>query len=300
MVAGIVAYIQLGRIDQGSTQTGMPADAPPAGVAVFYTRETGNPHGLVAYDWSGQRRGRLSLPTWVEIGRLQPAPNGLEFFLNPPTPGDYAAYFDRGGRTIFETDDESFISQAWADDSEHVCVLSSQGLAARLPGQPDKVVPGPSDATMVVGCSLRSDVAVVASSNAIHVVSLSSGRTLRSLSVAGTVVASMDATYLAVTPDPAAPLAVYRVSDLSRPAAELDAGLQPLAFSGDDSLLLTTQPGGELKAIALKTGKVTWTYNASPSSVDFVTARPAAADFVLYLSTGPILLRRDGKRAGFG
>jgi hypothetical protein len=300
VVAGIVVYVQFGRIGGSNAPAAFPPDAPPAGVAVFYTREPGNPHGLVAYDWSGTRRGRVSLPTWVEISRLQPAPNGLEFFLNPATPGDYAAYFDRGGRTIFETDESGFISQAWAEDSEHLCVLSDQGLTSRLPGQPDQFVPGPSDASSVVGCSLRSGLVIVTSSTDIHVVSLSSGRTLRSLSSGGTVVTSIDATYLAVSPDPTAQVAVYRASDLSSPAAQLDAGLQPLAFSGDGSYLLVTQPGGEVKAVAWRTGKVAWTYNSSAAGVGFVVARPSGADFVLYRSTGAVLVRPDGTTRTFG
>ncbi|HKW60048.1 MAG TPA: hypothetical protein VJR46_09890 [Candidatus Dormibacteraeota bacterium] len=300
VVAAIVTVVQFGRLGQES-ETSLPPDTSPSGVDVFYTREPGNPHGLIAYDWSGARRGSVKLPTWVEIARLQPAPNGSGFFLDPSTPGDYAAYFDRAGRTLFETDDRDFISQAWADDSAHVCVLSYRGLAIRLPGQPDRTAPAPvSTEYMVAACTLRTDTAILASSTDLEVVRLSTGKEQRGLSVGGPVLASTDATYVAVSSSGDRPVLVYKTSDFSKPVAQVDAGLQPLAFSGDDSLLLASQPGGEVKAIAWRSNKVAWTYDASAASIGLVVARPSAADFVLYLSTGPVLLRRDGKTGKFG
>jgi hypothetical protein len=304
VVAGVIVWVQFGRLG-GSPPTGFPPDAPPEGVAVFYVRETGNPHGLIAYDWSGARRGSVRLPTWVEISRLRPAPNGSGFLLDPSTPGDYAAYFDRGGRTLFETNDSGFLSQAWADDSVHVCVLSDSGngteLVTRLPGKGDRaVLTRLSGVYVVAGCSVRNDVIVLAGSSGIEVLRLSSGRVLATMPAAGPVLASTDASYIAVSTEGAGPVPVYKTSDLFGPVAQLDVGLQPLAFSGDDSLILASQPGGEVKAIALRDVRVAWTYNASAASVDLVVARPSNADFVLYLSTGPVLLRRDGKTGTFG
>jgi hypothetical protein len=300
IAAAVIVAVQYSRLGQG-TPAGPPPDAPPSGVPVFYAREPGNPHGLIAYDWSGTRRGRVTLPTWVEINRLQPAPDGSGFFINPATSGDYAAYFDRAGRTLFESNDPAFISQAWADDSTHICVLNDYGLGTRVPGHPDHTAPTPvTSGYAVAGCSLRADTAVLASSTDLEVVKLSTGKALRSLSTGGTVVASTDASYVAVSSGGAAPVAVYKTSDLSRPTAVLDTALQPLAFSGDDSLLLAVQPGGVVTATALRSGKVAWTYNASPANVGFVEARPSGGDFVLYLSTGPVLLRRDGRTGTFG
>ena len=300
VVAGLIVLVQFNRIGQ-ETQTGLPPDAPPAGVDLFYTREPGNPHGLIAYDWSGQRRGSVTMPTWVEIARLQPAPDGSGFFVDPATPGDYAAYFNRAGQSLFEDDDPGFVSQSWADDSRHVCVFSNGNILLRQPGQPDRTVPTAFVTAnyTVAGCGLRTDVVLLASTDDLEVIRFSTGKALRRLSLnGGGLLASTDATYVAVSSGDAE-VAIYTTSDLSRPAATLGPGLQPLAFSGDDSTLLVSQPGGEVKAIAWRTGKVAWTYDASAASIFFVVARPAGADFVLYLSTGPVLLRRDGKTGTF-
>jgi hypothetical protein len=143
-------------------------------------------------------------------------------------------------------------------------------------------------------------MAVLTSPTELDVVRLSTGKSLRSLSPGGAVLASTDATYVAVSSSGAAPVVIYKTSDFSRPVAQLDADLQPLAFSGDDSLLLVTQSGGLVSAMALRSGKVAWTYNVSPASIGLVWARPSGGDFVLYLSTGPVLLRRDGKTVTFG
>jgi hypothetical protein len=299
IAAGIISYVQLNRIG-GEVPSGLPPDTPPAGVAVFYVRDPANPHALIAYDWSGTRRGSVRLPTWVEIARLQPAPDGSAFLVDPAMQGDYAAYFDRAGRTTFETDDPGFFSQAWADDSAHVCVLTDRGLVTRVPGQPDRpAAPAGGGEYTVSACSVRSDTAVLASTDQLQVVRLSNGRTLRTLATGGPAVVSVDATYVALSQGEGASVVVYRTSDTSAPAATLDAGLQPLAFSGDDSLLLTTQPGGEVKGIVWRTGRVAWRYDASNGSVGLVWPRPSAADFVLYLSTGPVLVRRDGRTARF-
>lgn len=298
-VAAVIVAVQYSRLGQG-TPARLPPDAPPSGVPVFYAREPGNPHGLIAYDWSGTRRGRVTLPTWIEINRLRPAPDGSGFFINPATPGDYAAYFDRDGRTLFESNDPAFISQAWVDDSTHVCVLTDYGLSTRLPGHPDRTVPTPvASGYAVAGCSLRGDTALLASPTDLEVVRLSTGKTLRSLSTNGTVVASTDASFVAVSSGGAAPVTVYKTSDLSRPVAQLDGSLQPLAFSGDGSLLLTAQPGGVVTAVALRSAKVAWTYNTSPANVGFVLARPSGGDFVLYLPTAVVLVRGNGKTASF-
>ena len=306
VIAAVVIVVQFSRLGQG-VQPGLPADAPPAGVSVFYVREPGNPHGLVAYDWSGARRGRVTLPTWVEISRLRPAPDGSAFLIDPSTPGDYAAYFDRGGRILFETDDPAFSSQAWADDSTHICVLADATdgavLLTRSPGRGDrKTQTRLSTGYSVAGCSLRTDIVVLASPNDIQILRLSTGRALRTFSTSLTAVASADAAYIAISSSGAEPGLVYKTTDLSEPVALPRADLQPLAFSGDDSLLLVgpASRAGAVQAIAWRTGKVAWSYDPRGASVDSVQARPSAGDFVVYLSSGPVLLRRDGKVGTIG
>lgn len=301
-MAAIVIAVQYGRLGAPPFET-LPTDAPPAGVDIVYARNPANPHGLVAYDWSGARRGSVKFPTWVEIARLRPAPDGSAFLIDPFSPGDYAAYFDRAGRTLFETNDEGFLSQAWADDRVHVCVLSSANgiaLITRLPGQPDRAVQTPVGAEFALAaCSVRADVAVLASTDEVVVARLSSGAVLRrhALPAGGTVLASTDAAYVAVTAMGTQPVGVYRTADLSTPVAELSANVTPLAFSGDDSLLLAGQAGalGPVEAIAWRTGKAAWTYDAGTTSAPLVIPRPSGGDFALYVGAGLVLVRRSGK-----
>ena len=306
VIAAVVIAVQFSRLGQG-VQPGLPADAPPAGVSVFYLREPGNPHGLVAYDWGGARRGRVTLPTWVEITRLRPAPDGSAFLIDPSTPGDYAAYFDRGGRVLFETDDPAFSAQSWADDSTHVCVLSEntngEVLITRRPGQPDHTVPTRlTGDNNVAGCSLRTDTMIVSSDNRLEVLTLSNGNVLGTLPVSSAVLASPDAGYLALNPSGTEPALIFRATDLSKPIAQLGDGLTPLAFSGDGSLLLAGTAGGAgvIQALAWRTGKVAWSYDPLGAAVDGVQARPSSGDFVVYLSSGPVLLRRDGRTGTIG
>jgi hypothetical protein len=300
VVAALVIAVEYSRI--GGTEPALPPDAAPQGVDLFWARAASNPHGLVAYDWAGARRGSATLPTWVQISRLRPAPDGSGFMLDPATPGDYAAYFDRVGRTRFETDDPGFISQSWADDSTHVCVLSDTGLIARIPGEPDRVLrPGFGTQMTVAGCSVRTDVVILASADQIQVAKFSTGKVIRSadLPTGGTVVASTDASYLAVSTVGTQPVEVYRTTDLSRPLAELDATLTPIAFSGDDSLLLTRSDDGTLHTLTWRTGKEAWMYGPAGAQFWAAVARPSGADFVVYLSSGPVLIRRNGKSASF-
>jgi hypothetical protein len=303
LVAALIVAIQFSRLGGPAPPT-LPPDAPPGGVDLFYVRDPGNAHGLIAFDWNGQRRGSLKLPTWVEISRLRQAPDGSGFLLDPGTPGDYAAYFDRAGRVLFETDDQTFVSQVWADDSAHVCVVAQYGnrLLTRVPGQPDhEVQAGLGGELTLEACSLRTDTVIAGSQSELDVLRLSTGRLVRSVPTTGTAVASTDAAYVAVPADGAAPVSIYKVSDMSKPVAQVVGDLQPLAFSGDDSLLLTALgDNGVVRAIAWRTGKVAWTEASPRATLGFVLPRPSDAEFLLYLSTGAALVRADGTRETFG
>jgi hypothetical protein len=305
LVAAVVIAVQFSRLG-GSSPASLPPDAPPAGVDLLYVRDAGNPRGLVAYDWSGTRRGSLTLPTWVEIARLRSAPNGSAFMVDPSTPGDYAAYFDRGGRVLFESDDPAFSSQVWADDSTHVCVLADATdgaiLITRLPGQRDRTAQTRlASGYTVAGCSLRTETAVVTSGSDLELLTLSNGHLIRSVGASASVLASGDAAYVALSYNGAAPVSIYQLPDLSRPVAQLDANLVPLAFSGDDSILVgIIGPSGTVQATDWRTGKSAWSYDSGGVAPDQVQARPAGQDFALYMSTGPVIIRRDGRTARFG
>jgi hypothetical protein len=305
LVAAVVIAVQFSRLGGPSTAV-LPPDAPPAGVDLVYVRDPANPHGLVAYDWRGSRRGSVTLPTWVEIARLRPAPNGSTFMIDPSTPGDYAAYFDRGGRVLFESDDPAFSSQVWADDSTHVCVLADATdgarLITRLPGQRDRTAQTRlASGYTVAGCSLRADTAVVTSGADLELLSLSNGHSILAQRSSAGVLASADGAYVALSFNGAAPVSIYKLPDLSTPLAQLDASLVPFAFSGDDSMLVASVgASGAMRAIAWRSGAVAWSYDSGGAAPDLVLARPAAEDFVLYLVTGPVVVRRDGKTARLG
>lgn len=294
VVAAVVIAVQYGRLG-GPAPPVLPPDAPPEGVQLVYTRNPANAHGVIAYDWNGTRRGSAIFPTWVPIGRLRPAPDGSGFMLDPQSSDDYAAYFDRTGRTLYETDEGGFMSQVWADDSAHVCVFEGDpntAIIARTPGQGDHAVPTAADGQFTLAaCSLRSDAAVFVSQDEILVTRLSTGAALRRAGLQGqSAVVSADTAFIA-TAD-----AVYRSSDLNRPVAQLDPSFVPLAFSGDDSLLLEGQDGGggPVEAVDSRTGKIAWRYGAGTANVQLVVARPSAADFAVYLGGEVVILHRDG------
>jgi len=303
-VAAIVVAIQYGRLG-GLAPAALPPDAPPQGVDLVYALNPGHPHGLVAYDWSGKRRGAITFPTWVNIARLRPAPNGSAFMLDPPSPDDYAAYFDRYAHTIFETNDPSFVSQAWADDSTHVCVYTAAGdLLTRDPGQPDRVAhTGVAGQFSVAACSFGADEAVLTSSDGVHVVRLSTGAGLHEagLESSGSVLASQDGSFF-VAVDRGGADEIFKTSDLSTPVGHLDVSLSALAFSGDDSLVLVSdvQSGG-LEAIAWRTGRPAWRYDTTKGDVAFALGRPSGRDFIAYFtSSPPVVIHADGKATALG
>lgn len=294
-VAGVVIAVQYGRLG-GPAPPVLPPDSPPVGVQLVYTRDPANAHGVIAYDWNGTRRGSAKFPTWVPIASLHPAPDGSKFFIDPASAGDYAAYFDRTGRILFETNEEGFMSQAWADDSAHVCVFEGNpntAIITRTPGQGDHAAPAAADGQFTLAaCSLRSDAAVFVSQDEVLVTRLSTGATLRRASLQGqSTVVSGDTAYIATA------AGVYKSSDLNRRVAQLEPSLVPLAFSGDDSLLLVGQAdgGGPLEAINVKSGKVEWRYGGGTANVGLALARPSAPDFAIYLGGELVIVHRDGK-----
>ncbi len=303
-VAAIVVAVQYGRLG-GPTPPALPPDAPPQGVDLVYALNPGHPHGLVAYDWSGKRQGAITFPTWVNIARLRPAPNGSGFMLDPPSQDDYAAYFDRYAHTVFETNDPNFVSQAWADDSTHVCVYTYEGdLLTRVPGRPDRVAHSRvAGQFSVAACSVVADEAVLASADRIDVVRLSTGATVREAAIAssGSLVASVDGNFF-LAAGPGGASEIFNTEDLSTPVGRLGPSLNPLAFSGDDSLVLVTDPlDGALEAIVWRTGRLAWRYGDTNGDVGFALARPSGRDFVAYFTTAPpVVIHADGQVAALG
>ena len=294
-VAIIVIAVRYGQLG-GPPPAALPSDAPPQGVDLIYGLNPGHPHGLLAYDWNGARRGSVTFPTWVDTSQLRPAPNGSAFMLDPASADDYAAYFDGYGRTVFETNEPGFVSQAWADDSSHVCVYTAAGdVLTRVPGQPDHVAHTRlAGQFTVVACSVRADTAILASSDQVEIVRLSSGATLRGVGLAtgGTALGSTDASLVVLN----APNDVYRASDLTSRIAELGNAVNPLAFSGDDSLVLVTDVDGVLEAVDWRSGRLAWRYVGQVAQVAFALARPSDGDFIAYFTNAtPVVIHSDGK-----
>ena len=172
--------------------------------------------------------------------------------------------------------DLAFVSQAWADDGVHVCLLADTGSGAligtRTPGQPDRMVQTQLTSDYAVAaCSLRTDTFILSASNRLAILGLSNGAVIRGPiesgpvegPTIGAVVATADAAYFTLGGNGFDKGSVWKVSDLARvgsPVASFDASLQPIAFSGDDSLLVVSN-GTSLQALEWRSGKVAWTYD---------------------------------------
>jgi len=301
VVATIFIAVQFSRLGDAVAPGG--PDDPPRGVDLFFARDPGNAHGLLAYDWAGNRRGSIKLPTWVDVSRLRAAPDGSGFMLDARFPGDYAAYFDRLAQTVVETDDPTFTSQVWAADARSVCVISTTDagvtLARRMLGFADRVVRIPLPDDLVGGpitieaCSSKSDTAVLQvqasdpSGNRESVVvrlKLSTGAVLNQGSVGpGAAVVSPDGALLAVAPNGTGSAAaqIYRTSDLAKPVAELPPGVVPSAFSGDDSLLLVGTGSAEaVEVLDWRSGKALWHRDVASPYGPWVV-RPSGGDFAI-------------------
>jgi hypothetical protein len=321
VIAVVAIAVQYGRLGgQPQQPAALPSDAPPLGVGLFFVRDTSSGHTLIAYDWSGTRRGSVKLPLWVDASRVRPAPDGSGFMLDPSFSGDYAAYFDRVGRTLLEIDDPAFTAQIWAADNRHVCVLSSTTagptLTSRLPGTADRVVAFtlPEDLAGaqlgLLACNLSTDTALLEAEAGsgphwvVLILKISTGSTVGrvDLGSGGTPVASRDGNYLTIgAAGGAASTRIYRTADLSRPAVVLDTSLIPAAFSADDSFLLAaSEADGSLQVVDWKQNRTVWRYKLSGSSAGPWVAGPSGADFAILVGpTGGagtvVLARRDGE-----
>lgn len=313
LVAAIIVAVQFRRLDRQPPPEAAGPDDPPAGVQLLYVVDQSRPHWAVAYDWSGKRRGSLHFPFWFDVSHLRPAPDGSAFMVDPPTQGDYAAYFDRLGHLVLETSEPAFISQVWADDNKHVCLVvdtdNGPAIVTRLPGSSDRTallgLPETlAHAQVVPGtCDLRADAAelgVRADTGDWHVVRmrLSNGTLVndRNLGPLTAAAVSRDGAYLA------AGGAVYRSADMTTPLARIDAAVTPLAFSGDDSLLLeAAAEGTTMEVIEWRTGRVVWQEDTGGTYGPWL-ARPSGGDFAVALGTLStiVIVHPDGTTTTLG
>ena len=318
IVAAIVTDVQYQRQNQ-PTVSGVGPDDPPAGVQLLYARDLSRPHSLIAYDWTGSRRGSISVPTWVNLSQLRMAPDGSRFMIDPQSAGDYAGYFDRLGRVLMESDEPAFTSQIWAADNAHVCVLMTTDtgivLVTRWPGSPDRVarISTPIDQSngppKLDACSLGSDTAILqiqtrtSSGDAetqVLRLGLSTGKLLVATTLQnGYAVASHDGAYVATGPASGTqPARILRAGDLATPVADLGADMVPLGFSGDGSLLLASPRSSDrvtLEAVDWRHAKVVWRRDLGTTYVAWL-ARAAGKDFAIALTGGDVVVAHgDGK-----
>ncbi|HAC46531.1 MAG TPA: hypothetical protein DCF65_10760 [Chloroflexi bacterium] len=279
--------------------------SPPAGVPLIYVIDPRNYAWLQGYDWQGHPRGTVKLsqpvnPTGVPMHQ---APDGSGFVVGYNPKGGTTSYLDRLGRPISENSQPT--CAVTVDQQTFVWTLSF-----KVPGQPARQVAVIARDQAIgqtgispVACSFASDRAILVRNTVswpseIWVVRLSDGSVLSHRTYAdgqlADVVASADATYIAENPIDTAQMAarqsqgvtrIRRVSDWTQVATV--GRLAVRAFSGDDSLVLTTisllteiQSG--LTVTDWRSGSAVWQYQGS-EVLGSVLAQPGGRSFALAL-----------------
>lgn len=298
-------------------------DDPPPGVDLLYLPGA-QPHTLIAYDWTGRRRGSITVPSWVLRQDLRMAPDGGAFYIDPTGIGETdASYLDRLGRIVVQANYGPASSQVWSDDFRHVCLFDGIGTLVRLPGGQDRVVPIVAGNTIagdiaVAACSLRADLVVLTAQTGVFeagpptttvaAVRMATGALLSSRQWAtADAISSLDAAYVAVTPqDGTEPSAIFRSTDLSRAVADLAPTIKPLAFSGDDTELLVAVPSGTgqvIEALDWRAHRVTWRFDEAGTGPGAIIARPRSHQFAIQIvdplgaPQGAVITRTDGSTA---
>ncbi|HKV86394.1 MAG TPA: hypothetical protein VJT78_00190 [Candidatus Dormibacteraeota bacterium] len=295
-------------------------DDPPPGVDLIYLLGA-QPHTLVAYDWSGHRRGSITVPSWVMRQTIRMAPDGDAFRMDPGGYGETdAVYLDRLGHVIARANGDSFSPQAWSDDLRHICLNGGTGIVVRRPGEPDRLVtiqagPDLTGDVALEACGMRAGLAVLTSRTGVFeagpptitvaAISLSTGAVLNSRKWAtADAISSLDAAYVAVTAqDGVEPTTIYRTADLNHEFGRLDPGLKPLAFSGDDTEMLVTvksDTGQAIEAFDWRTKRVAWRYDQRGMRFGATIARPNSHEFAVQIvdlngaTQGVVISRTDG------
>ena len=297
VVAAAVISIEYSRL--GPSAPAPRPDDPPQDTELFYVRDAQHSHVLVAYDWTGRRRGSITLPSWVDASRVREASDGGAFMLDPTSSDYYAAYFDRLGHTVQEVEEPNFASQVWASDNRYACVIAASAgpvLITRLPGQPDRTVPiQESNQVTIAACNPDRDVAILVAGSRVTVVKLSRGAVLaeRDLGFNVSPVASRDAAFVA------AGSGIYRATDLGTPVAEIDSSGTAFAFSGDGSLLLAGT-GAWLELIDWRKAASVWRQDLLGANITAWIARPSGREFAIGLESRSVMVvHRDGKTTTF-
>lgn len=278
---------------------------------VFYVRDPGDAHRLMAYDWTGERRGDVRVSASEPFGAY-PSPDGTMMLL---THGHVLS----GGEAV-----GSVAPGMWAADGTHVCTFLNEhgapgafeerkvsdnryegrSVGASLfvqttTGDMQRVVDygsfGPHGGPEVLACNVLADRAViverfVGQPSEPSVVRLTDGQILYEGLPSESeplldIVSSQDGSLLAE----GATASLFGNSFLVRavPAGNVVSrvsGGGAVAFSGDNSRVLTVQylnggnEFGEYQVIELDTGRVVWSAVLSPGTI---VTRPYSGDLLV-------------------
>ncbi len=278
----------------------------------FYTYDSSNSHRLLAYDWTGKRRGELTVSAGEPFG-VYPSADGTMLLL---THGHIVS----GGKAIGRV-----ARGSWAGDNTHICTFlntlggpgasqerkisanASEGrspdaslfLEEAITGQVRRVVDfgsfGEHGGPQVLACDAAADRAVITETfvgmqSSPQVVGLSNGQLLyeQGTQTPGPpvgLVASEDGSLLAEgsTASLFGDTFLVRAIPAGNVIAHISGG-GAVAFSGDNTRVLTVQylngssESGKYQVIELATGRVVWSAVLSPGTV---LTRPHSSDFLV-------------------
>ncbi|TMD34141.1 MAG: hypothetical protein E6I89_16405 [Chloroflexi bacterium] len=291
---------------------------PPAGVPLFYAGDPKHPGWYIGFDWNGVPQGTIKLAQPID-GRLSQAPDGSSFAYSTIGKGGYQQFLDRLGQATASEPAAHYVSEMWADDSQHMCTLDDfKGqwtLGIKRPGEAptlsSTVAIDPSIARSGIlaielrSCSLPVDRAVLVYNyggrpTEVWVVRISNGAILYHQSHAANtladIVASHDSILIAESSNQStgylmggtAPNTTIRSVASNSPMLILDPTYDVVAFSHDNSLVLvTTTPWASgikthLAAIEIATGRVVWRYDGDQELAGVFTEPTGAAFAVMF------------------
>jgi hypothetical protein len=309
-----------------AVSSGIASPANP----VFYYRDATDSHRLVAYDWSGKRRGEIEVAASEPYG-LYPSADGTMILLSH-------AHVLSGGRSV-----GLLSTGTWAGDDDHICAFlnelggrgsprskqisanDSEGIDTpgwlfeqSVSGQSKRVAAygsfGPHGGPVVLACNAQLGRAVIAQSfvaqqSGIEVLDLSSGQVLyrytqtQAAQPAGVVV-SEDGSLLAEGSTASTlkgndSFVVHRLPGGSV-IAQISGG-GAVAFSSDNTRVLTVQylngsnQAGRYRVVDLATSRIVWSATLSPGT--YLT-RPGTGDFLIASRTyEPSATRPNGTDA---
>jgi hypothetical protein len=306
VVAGLMSSKLLLR---GSVPAASPASSPsgdygppPNGINLIWMHDPNHPSWLVGYDWSGAPRGTIK----PQSPDLVMAPDGQSFTTGVSAKGGHWQFYDRLGNLVSSDEAGAVYNVRFADDNRHVCAMTQDQatfaykLWTLVPGgkltEVGEVARDSDLAQTVVvlaACSIQNDRAIayrisISAVTEAWIVRLSDGQVLAHHQYSPSIpilIASRDARYVAEGSGDG-PIVIRRVADWTA-AATVDAGVNPLEFSGDDTRLLVSSlydtSGGVTNArdVDWASGKTLWTLPEEAGVGVLLVPEPGGPGFVV-------------------